>query len=346
MRRIFTIPLLFLLGCFLAVSLITPSLQSQSADIVPYAPAPPSGPTSGYTNISYNYTIYSTDHTAQWMFSWGDGTQSVWITVTAGADRITLPHQWTTSGTYVLQVQFKDQNTTGVWSTPLHITIAQQTTAEYPHSPRLISGAIQGYTNTSYTYWITATDPNQNPLQYRIHWDNDTISAWTTFTASGTPLSIAASWQNAGTQTMLIQARNTLGLATAWSPIASITMSPAGRPLTHIYRLSVNGTDYALELPSDTTARLRNTNSTAVTSVREIEPGTYLLDINGDGTWEYTYIPDTGVLTAYNPTHTESFTIPTIPLLILLIVIGIILVVVILFKLGILYVEEVPVNKK
>ena len=346
-RHMRTITVLIPLICFLATALIAPPIQCQSPSITPYVPAPPLGPTNGYTNISYNYTIYTTSRSAQWAFSWGDGSQSAWTSLATGTDRITLQHHWATPGTYNLKVQFKDDTTTGVWSPPLQISIAQPTDADYPQNPRLLSGALQGYTNTSYTYLITATDPHKDHLQYRTSWDNSTVSNWTTFTPSDTPFAITFSLQNAGTHTMAIQVRNTLGLTTPWATIASITVIPPGNPLTRTYRLSINRVDYILQFPAENTGWLYNTASASTTPTREVKPGTYLLDINGDGTWEYTYTPDTGSLFPYHTTATpEPLTIPVVPLLLLLTTLTIILIIGLLFKFRILYLEEVPVNKK
>ena len=93
-------------------------------------PTAPSGPANGAIGMSYSYTTggssSSLADSVQYLFDWGDGTNSGWLPVgTASAF-----HSWNTSGAYLVKVQARcaiDTNVISSWSGSLTVNIASPT---------------------------------------------------------------------------------------------------------------------------------------------------------------------------------------------------------------------------
>lgn len=93
------------------------SLPSQVCDITiygnlpPVIPDSPSGPTSGYIDITYNYSTYTWDPNNDdiyYWFDWGDGTNSGWLGSYSSNETCTSSHTWNASGTYQVKTKAKD----------------------------------------------------------------------------------------------------------------------------------------------------------------------------------------------------------------------------------------------
>ncbi len=94
-------------------------------------PSPPNGPTNIAPNISSAYytgeSISNIDHSIQYSFDWGDGTNSGWLPVdTVGASKT-----WTSPGNYQVKAQARcDTDTSEVskWSSSLSVTVSDTPT--------------------------------------------------------------------------------------------------------------------------------------------------------------------------------------------------------------------------
>ena len=90
-------------------------------------PTVPSGPGSGYTNMSYAFTTGGSTsnigHDVQYFIDWGDGSDSGWLAVgTTSAEK-----SWTSANTYSVRAKARCATDTGVessWSASLSVTIA------------------------------------------------------------------------------------------------------------------------------------------------------------------------------------------------------------------------------
>ena len=90
-------------------------------------PSTPSGPTNGIQGTTYAYSVGGSssnlDHSVQYLFDWGDGTDSGWLPVgTATAQK-----SWPTPGTYLIKVQARCATHTSVvsgWSDTLSVAIS------------------------------------------------------------------------------------------------------------------------------------------------------------------------------------------------------------------------------
>jgi len=72
-----------------------------------YTPAAPVGETSGGLDTDYEYKIYTIDTGSSWMFDWGDGTYSDWITVDGSNTFISQQHSWSNEGVYEVRVKYR-----------------------------------------------------------------------------------------------------------------------------------------------------------------------------------------------------------------------------------------------
>jgi hypothetical protein len=112
-----------------------PSLAIAEESIPPEKPENLDGPTSGKTNVEYNYTASTIDPNEDklyYLFYWGDGNFSEWIGPLNSGETVKSNHSWTNKGEYEIKVKAKDEN--GVqsnWSEPLIITIPRGKTYNF-----------------------------------------------------------------------------------------------------------------------------------------------------------------------------------------------------------------------
>ena len=91
-----------------------------------------------------------------------------------------------------------------------------------------------GYTNTSYTFTFTATDPQGDQIRYGVDWDmdgtaDDWLPAGVTYVNSGVSQSIAHSWLTTGAKTFQALTQDYLGLNSSWTSY-NITISSGPIP--------------------------------------------------------------------------------------------------------------------
>jgi hypothetical protein len=145
------------------INLLTPPSNSQ-----PNTPPTPSGPTSGYTGVSYTYSTSTTDpegDSVRYQFDWGDGSTTTTDWHPSGT-QVSASHSWSSPGTYYVRVRAQDSlNAWGGWSYPCIVNIAPTQTCsltvlaynQYGYSgyvPLYIDGQYVG--TTGYTYTVTA----------------------------------------------------------------------------------------------------------------------------------------------------------------------------------------------
>ena len=88
-----------------------------------------------------------------------------------------------------------------------------------PSTPAIPTGASSALVNTAITFSTSATDPNgDTSLQYRFDWGGGVLSSWGAASQS-------RSWAAAGQYAVKAQARDSLGLESAWSSARTVTIS-------------------------------------------------------------------------------------------------------------------------
>ncbi len=330
-----------------------------------FIPATPDGPDVGFLNIEYTYTIYTTSPDAEWMFEWGDGMYTPWLTVGVGNDSIAQSHSWSSKGIYQVRVKFRNSYfTEGIWSHPLPVTISHCEPYDFPHPPASIAGEKTACVNVSNVYSASAHDPQGNKVQLRFYWGDTTFSEWSSFVASGTLVSFDKKWSKAGTYSIIAQARDQYGLVSGWSEPYEIQVDAdsdadmisdsleqhfCSNPFdsTDVQCINADVGFFSITTQSGTT--LFYDVHTKKTSVMEISAaGLYLIDTNDDGVWDYHYDSLSGVLTDYVFQESESqhFEIPWIVFVISGGIGGILLIIAVLIKTGYIYIYEEYIIEK
>jgi chitinase len=87
-----------------------------------------------------------------------------------------------------------------------------------PTTPATPTGASSALVNTAIAFSTSATDPNGDSLQYQYDWGGGVLSGWGAASQSH-------SWAAAGQYAVKAQARDSLGLASAWSGAKTVTIS-------------------------------------------------------------------------------------------------------------------------
>ena len=227
-----------------------------SVDVIisnpPNIPSTPSGPTSGFTDVSYSYSTSTTDpdgDKVQYTFDWGDTTTTTTGFFVSGTT-VTTTHIWTSAGIYAVKVKATDSfGISSSWSGALTVTIA---IPNYPPTiPLLPSGPSSGFTNTSYSYSTSSTDANGHNIQYTFDWGDGTTTT-TTFFASGVSASASHSWTNPGSYLVQVKATDSLGASSSFSDslIVTISSNPPSTPNLSGPSSGFTGTSYTFSASS------------------------------------------------------------------------------------------------
>ena len=126
-------------------------------------------------NIEYDYTISTINPDAYWMFDWGDGTYSNWVSLSGTEQSIIQSHSWNVTGIYQIRTKYKSTYVDEVWSPLLTLNITKPNETDFPNIPSSPQGETGGITNVSYSYSTYATDDNGDNIQYRFNWSDGTM---------------------------------------------------------------------------------------------------------------------------------------------------------------------------
>jgi hypothetical protein len=354
---------------FIFISLIFCSFSLLASPVnagdTSYIPATPEGPDVGFLDIIYNYTIYTTSSDAQWMFDWGDGLYTPWLTVSDGEETIIQSHSWSSAGIYQLRIQFKnDFFKNGVWSNPLPVTISQYEADDFPNTPDSITGKTIICMNVTTAFSTKAIDPDGNKIQFRFDWGDNTTSTWTNLVPSDTFGIAHKKWTHPGEYLIRTQAKDQYGLLSGWSEPYNITveidsdqdtlsnavethLGSNPSDATDVKKITIDTDQYIITTMSGSLL-FYNVTTETTTTITINDDGFYLIDDDNDGVWDYTYNPATHSLSIYVEPEPDRQTIeiPWLFIIIPGIIGGIILVIAALIKKGYIYIydEYVPEN--
>ena len=113
------------------------------------------------------------------------------------------------------------------YSTELSYTVGDPN--NNPNTPTTPNSPSSGYIDTSYTFNTSATDPDDDPLEYRFDWGDGTMSGWGAASRSHT-------WTTAGTYCIKARARDNQQALSDWSDCHNISIATP----TSTYSISVN----------------------------------------------------------------------------------------------------------
>jgi hypothetical protein len=317
-----------------------------------FTPTPPVGPTRGYINIDYEFSIVTMNQNASWLFNWGDGSNSSWLNITEGESSIVQTHRWVTAGMYQVILQYKNEFfIQPVSSPPLVVNISNYSLIDIPSRPIIYMGKIQGAIGNQYTYYVRSTDPQDSQLCYRFDAGDAGYTKWTSLIPTGSSCSFSHTWSEAGEYLIRVQARNQYGLESEWSDLIHVIMkNTSNDDERSIDILVLNNCSHHIIFTSSRNGTFYNSTTGLINSLQWMGGGEYFIDDDIDGSWDYLYAPSIGEIQSIQQhlvLDTNIFV--EIPWLLLFIIVGSIIsvlsVVIILVKIGFIYVyEEVVVE--
>jgi parallel beta-helix repeat protein len=99
-----------------------------------------------------------------------------------------------------------------------------------PNIPNTPTGPTTRNTGQQGTYSTSATDPDNDQVQYRFDWDDGTTSTWTNLVNSGTTASKTKTWNSPGTYRVKAQARDQHGATSEWSTQLQVIINSPNQP--------------------------------------------------------------------------------------------------------------------
>ena len=255
----------------------------------PNTPSKPSGPDSGYTNISYSFSTSATDpdnDNLKYQFDWGDGNKTDTKYYSSGA-KATASHVWNKPGTYKIKVRAYDKNKWSDWSQSKTITITEkppQPENNPPDTPEKPSGPSTGETNTSYSYSTKTIDPDNNQVYYWFDWGDGTNTGWKGPYNSNTTISVSHSWNKPGTYEIKVKAKDTNNAESPWSQTLTV----------NIYQQAMNNPPNKPTISGPTTGYANHAyNYTILTTDPDDDNIKYVIDW-GDQTLQQTTFESSG----------------------------------------------------
>ena len=327
-----------------------------------YIPAPPSGPESGFIDTEYEYMIYTTNPDAFWMFDWGDGNYSDWVSLEGSNSFIAQSHSWSSEGVYHVRIMYQSPYFEELWSPSLDVNITKPTAADHPNKPSVPSGKTTCTVNISYTYSTSGTDDQEDMVQYRFDWGDGTVSEWTPLVASGVAYEMSHVWTHNGTYSVRTQTRDFHKLNSSWSDSLNVCVEADsdGDGLSDSIEILLgsnlsdssdvneivinNNIHYIIFTSYSKNILFYNSISETSCILESNDDGNYLIDYDCDGKWDYIYDPLFGSIIRYEEPPSGNNSIFSFPsdfpwlwILIGIIVIAILLIILFLFKRGYIY---------
>ena len=200
----------------------------------PETPVAPAGPTWGLQDSTYTFTVSTTDpenESLKYLFEWNDGTQS-WSGLVPSGTRIQMSHSWSTYGSYNVKVVAQNEHGLSSDSSLGHnIGIFWHPVNNPPATPAAPTGPASGQIDSTYSFTVSGTDPDNDSIRYLFDWGDSTESR-SDLAASAAVARMSHSYSTAGTYSVRVMAEDERGLSSDWSPAfaIAITDSAPGLP--------------------------------------------------------------------------------------------------------------------
>lgn len=279
------------------------------------------GPYTGFEDVSLTFDgSGSTDDGTIVTYAWDFGDNST-------GSGVSPTHTYAETGKYTVTLTVTDDG--GKTDTNTTYAIITGKPDLPPEEPRL-NGTTKGYNNTDYNYTVTSTDPDNDTIRYVFDWGDGTNNTISSYLASGTTFNTTHNWTSSGVYTIKVYAEdinNKISGTTKMMVFIDVDIEFIDDVIEgYLIDYNLNGT-YDV---------FYNNATGNKTTVELQDDGTYLIDSDGDGTWNYTYDPSSGTITPLKGEKEEKEEKETteIPWVMIagIVVIAIIAVIVFLYK--------------
>ncbi|VVB60410.1 PKD domain protein [uncultured archaeon] len=215
----------------------------------------------------------------KWLWDFGDHTNG-------SGERTT--HTYQNAGSYTVTLTVVDEkNATGN-----DTILVQILPLNRPPTKPVINGTRTGTKHKMLTYTVQSTDLENNFLQYTITWGDGTQNT-SAFLPNRTIYSLSHSWNSPGKYMITATATDNI----TWSEHASFPV--------FIDAHFVDTLGFLLDSNNDGVYDSFYTNVTSIaTNVQKLTNGSYLLDTDTDGKWNYLYNPSLSSLTKMDTIET------------------------------------------
>lgn len=199
----------------------------------------------------------------------------------------TVTHVYTTSNIYIVTLTVEDNDGLTNTSTATAVISEEQTDNTAPNSPA-INGPETGSAYSELSYNFSSTDEDEDSLTYAIEWGDGTTDI-----SGNLPSDYVFhrdhTWYSAGKYTIVVTVSDG-----EESSISSLDV--------YIDALPINGLGLLLDENSDGAYdSYQNQDETIITTIESDGQSCFLLDVDGDSTYDYRYNLSTGSYMVYTP---------------------------------------------
>lgn len=254
-------------------------------NIPPTADASAGEPYTGFVNEQITFdgsaSSDSDGNITTWFWDFGDGSNASGKIVT---------HSFTEKGNYTVTLTVTDNaDATGDYETTAVISKANN-----PPSQPTINGPSKGSTDAMITYSFTSSDEDNDDIRYIIKWGDDSSNT-TEYAANNTAVNASHSWMNPGLYTITCYAEDDQNAQSSQrSLLVMIDVN-----IVFIDDDIIEG--YLVDENMDDIFDVFHNNATSTETTVEVhEDGSYLIDSDDDGAWDYTYNLDTSILAPFS----------------------------------------------
>ena len=99
-----------------------------------------------------------------------------------------------------------------------------------PDKP-IINGTTSGLIDIEYNYTAVTSDSDGDNVSYYFNWGDSSNSGWTDYVPSGTMVNLSHNWENSGTFTIKVKAKDDYGMESEWDEL--IVTMPKEKALSY-----------------------------------------------------------------------------------------------------------------
>jgi len=240
----------------------------------PTANAFPGEPYQGFVNSEITFDgshSYDLDgDIVSWYWDFGDGSNKTGETVT---------HIYSSPGSYKVILTVTDDD----GATDSYSTVAKIIQSDNPPTDPIVNGTKIGHKNTEYLYTAVSIDFDNNTIRYIFDWDDGANITMTSFFENGTIGNATHNWTEAGVYVVKVSAEDETNVTSNTTEIMVLID-------VDIEFIDDEIKGYLIDYEKDGIYTVFYNNETGEKiGVEQQENGTYLIDIDEDGEWDYTY---------------------------------------------------------